>query len=73
MIFYPDNPNRRTRAGELQTDLENLKAEYDEVTKANAALFTKARGKLNKILKAMNIDNLDDLGMLLYFFFSIFF
>ena len=62
-----DNPNRKKRAYELQNDLENLKTMYDESQKYNEAVFKRAHDKLNAVLKAMGIDSLDELGMLLLF------
>ena len=31
--FYPDNPNRRTRADQLKNDIRTFQAEFDELKK----------------------------------------
>eukprot|EP01116_Phalansterium_solitarium_P008694 TRINITY_DN2264_c0_g1_i1.p1 TRINITY_DN2264_c0_g1~~TRINITY_DN2264_c0_g1_i1.p1 ORF type:complete len:576 (+),score=141.10 TRINITY_DN2264_c0_g1_i1:111-1730(+) len=59
--FFPDNPKRRARANELDDQLRNLKARYDELKREHDGALDKAKNKLNLIFAALHISSLDDL------------
>ncbi|KAL0945738.1 hypothetical protein HGRIS_014883 [Hohenbuehelia grisea] len=64
-IFYPDNPNRRTRAQQLANDCQYAQQQYDATKARLEAELGPYKEKLDKVLKAFDCNNIQDLDRLI--------
>ncbi|KAG5647878.1 hypothetical protein DXG03_007802 [Asterophora parasitica] len=63
-LFYPDNPNRRTRAQQLADDCQAFQNEFDKIKTQIEKELGPYKDKMNKVLNAFGCRNMDDLDKL---------